>query len=198
MLVPSQFAPRAVAIGASAGAIEALSQILPALPGDYPLPVFVVVHVPANGRSLLSELFASRCHVAVREAEDKMPIAPACVYFAPPDYHMLIENERELSLSIDPPVRFSRPSIDLMFESVADVFGSGALGIVLSGSNDDGARGLQAVARAGGVTVVQSAESARSEVMPLAARERAPRSPQLAPNAIAELLVALGGRRWSR
>ncbi|MBN8849606.1 MAG: chemotaxis protein CheB, partial [Sphingomonas sp.] len=140
----------AVAIGASAGAVEALSAILPRLPADYPLPVLVVVHVPADRRSVLATLFQSKCRIAVREAEDKEPVVPGTVYFAPPDYHLQVEADRTLSLSADDPVLYSRPSIDVLFESAADAYGAALAGVVLTGANQDGARGLAAVAEAGG------------------------------------------------
>src|SRR5687767_5794224 len=95
---------RAVAIGASAGAVEALGQILPALPRDFPWPVLIVVHLPANGKSLLAELFQERCALRVLEAEDKLPVEPGTIYFCPPDYRLLVERTRELSLSIDGPM----------------------------------------------------------------------------------------------
>lgn len=188
---PLQFAPRAVALGASAGAVEALLQILPELPQHFPLPLFIVVHVPATAPSLLCQLFAQRCRIRVCEVEDKMPIEAGTAYFAPPDYHLLIENERELALSIDPPIRFSRPSIDLMFESVAAVYGAHALGVVLSGANEDGAHGLAALAAKGARTIVQEPASARSPTMPTSALARVPSSVQLAPSAIAALLCEL-------
>jgi two-component system chemotaxis response regulator CheB len=113
----------AVVIGASAGALEALSVILPALPAGYGLPVFVVVHLPPDTRSILADLFQAKCHIPVREAEDKEPIRGGTIYFAPPNYHLLIEADRNVSLSSDEPVLFSRPSIDVLFESAADAYG---------------------------------------------------------------------------
>lgn len=159
----------AVAIGASAGAIQALLRMLPALPADFALPILVVIHVPPGRRSELAGLFAGKCRVAVREAEDKEPIVPGTVYFAPPDYHMLVEEGGTLSLSTDEPVFFSRPSIDVLFESAADAYGAGLLGIVLTGANEDGARGLKAIAEAGGQVLVQDPASAYARTMPDAA-----------------------------
>ena len=97
----------------------------------------------------------ARCAIRVREAEDKEPIEPGVVYFAPPDYHLLVEQDKRLSLSDDEPVLFSRPSIDVLFESAADAYGGGLIGVVLTGANSDGAKGLKAVVQAGGVAVVQ-------------------------------------------
>jgi two-component system chemotaxis response regulator CheB len=178
----------AVAIGASAGAVEALGRILPALPARFPWPIFVVVHVPARVPSMLVPLFRPRCALRVSEVEDKCPIEPGNVYFCPPDYHLLIESPRALALSIDEPVKFSRPSIDVLFESVADVYGAAALGVVLSGANDDGACGLAAILRAGGRGFVQDPATAVARPMPDAALRAAPAAAVLAPAAIAEAL----------
>jgi two-component system chemotaxis response regulator CheB len=164
----------AVVIGASAGALEALSVILPSLPADYRLPVLVVVHVPPDKKSILAELFQAKCKVKVREAEDKEPICDGTVYFAPPDYHLLVETDQSLSLSNDEPVLYSRPSLDVLFESAADAYGPSLIAIVLTGANQDGAKGLRAVAEAGGITIVQSPEGAYAAAMPEAAIAECP------------------------
>ncbi len=159
----------AIVIGASAGALEALSAILPTLPANFPLPILVVVHVPPEKDSLLASLMQSKCAVNVCEADDKMDILPGNVYFAPPDYHMLVEQDHRISLCSDEPVFYSRPSIDVLFESASDVYGENLLGIVLTGANSDGAFGLQAIAREGGRTIVQLPEEAQAPAMPQAA-----------------------------
>lgn len=159
----------AVVIGASVGAIEALSVLLPALPADYTLPVLVVVHVPPERKSALAGLFAERCQIAVKEAEDKEPISAGTVYFAPPDYHLLVESDFTLSLSSDEPVLYSRPAIDVLFESAADAYGSNLTGVVLTGGSSDGAAGLRAICEGGGTALVQDPESAEGEIMPRAA-----------------------------
>jgi len=164
----------AVVIGASAGALEALSIILPALPADYKLPLMVVVHVPPDKKSILAELFQDKCAIQVQEAEDKEPISGGTAYFAPPDYHLLVETNRSLSLSDDEPVFFSRPSIDVLFESAADAYGAGLIAIVLTGANRDGARGLKAVAEAGGTAIVQNPQGAYARAMPEAAIAECP------------------------
>src|ERR1019366_8592460 len=120
----------AVVVGASAGAIQALSRVLPALPADYPIPVLVVVHIPADGSDLLAPLFQAKCRVVVKEAEDKEPILPGFVYFGPSDYHLLVEADRTVSLSVDEPVLYSRPSIDVLFESAADAYSAGLVGVI--------------------------------------------------------------------
>lgn len=163
----------AVVIGASAGGVEALNHLLPVLPKTFGPPVLVVVHVRQGQPSLLPDLFSSRCELAIEEPFDKDMIVPGTVYFAPPGYHMLVEAEGgaapSIALSIDPPVRFSRPSVDVLFESAAHAYGERLLGIVLSGANDDGARGARVICDAGGTCWAQDPETATAPAMPLAA-----------------------------
>jgi two-component system, chemotaxis family, protein-glutamate methylesterase/glutaminase len=184
----SRVRPQAVAIGASAGALEALTAILPALPGDFPLPLMIVVHTPPDKPSVMPELLQARCRIQVREAEDKEPIAGGTAYFAPPDYHLLIEADKFLSLSSDEPVLWSRPSIDVLFESAADAYGPALIAIVLSGTNHDGAAGLKAVAEAGGIAIVQSSHGAFAAAMPEAAKAMCPGARVLALPEIAQYL----------
>lgn len=181
--------PRAVVIGASAGAIQALSEILPALPADYPSPILVVVHVPADRSNILAPLFQPKCRMTVREAEDKEPALPGTIYFAPPDYHLLVEQEGTLSLSTEEPVLHSRPSIDVLFESAADAFGDAVVGIVLTGANADGADGLKAIAAAGGVALVENPSTAFADAMPLAAIQACPSARVLPLGGIASYLT---------
>ncbi len=182
----------AVVIGASAGALDALSIILPALPGGFRLPVIVVVHVPPDKRSMLVELFQAKCRIPVREAEDKEPIDRGTLYFAPPDYHLLVETDKSLSVSSDEPVLFSRPSIDVMFESATDAYGSALIAIILTGANQDGAKGLKAVAEAGGVALVQNPDGAFASAMPEAAIEMCPGARVMSLDAIAAYLQEVG------
>ena len=162
----------AIVIGTSAGGVEALSVVLPALPAAYQGAVFVVLHLPRERPSLLVDLFAPRCKLPVREADDKEPVANGTIYFAPPDYHMMIDRGPQLALSVDEPVNFSRPSIDVLFESAAEVYGSRLLGVILTGASQDGASGLEAVHRAGGVTCVQDPSTAQAPLMAEAAIRR--------------------------
>jgi two-component system chemotaxis response regulator CheB len=164
----------AVVIGASAGAVDALSAILPTLPQDYPVPLIVVVHVPPDKKSIMVDLFRRKCQLAVREAEDKVPIERATAYFAPPDYHVLVKLDRRLSLSSEEPVHHSRPSIDVLFETAAEAYGQGLIGIVLTGANADGAAGLRAIHAAGGTAIVQRPELAHTPYMPQAALNACP------------------------
>ncbi|HWU94556.1 MAG TPA: chemotaxis protein CheB [Sphingomonas sp.] len=181
--------PRAVVIGASAGAIQALSLILPELPADFPLPVLVVVHVPADRDNILAPLFAARCRMAVREAEDKEPALAGTIYFAPPDYHLLVETDGSLSLSSDEPVLYSRPSIDVLFESAADAFGAALAGVILTGASTDGAAGLKTICDAGGLALIEEPETAYADTMPLAAIAACPTARVLTLDAIAEYLT---------
>jgi two-component system chemotaxis response regulator CheB len=187
-------APEAIVIGASAGAFEALSSLLPGLAADYPLPILIVVHLPPYKSSLLTQLFRTRCAIQVREAEDKEPIKPGVAYFAPPDYHLLVEDDRCLSLSGDEPVLFSRPSIDVLFESAADAYRGGLIGLVLTGANSDGAQGLKAVVEAGGAAIVQSPDSAYATAMPEAALRACPEARILPLDEIALYLREVGAR----
>jgi len=182
----------AVAIGASAGAVQALTQILPALPEDYALAVMIVVHVPSDRSNMLVPHFQAKCRIQVREAEDKEPICRGCIYFAPPDYHLLVEADRTFSLSVDEPVHHSRPSIDVLFESAADAFGAALNGVVLTGANQDGAAGLKAIVDAGGQALVENPDDAFAPAMPRAALEACDRARSMSLEAIASYLVNLG------
>lgn len=186
--------PEAVVIGGSAGGIEALNVLLPMLPAAFRPALIVVLHLRPDTPSLLPRLFSLRCALPVCEAEDKMPVRHGHLYLAPPDYHLLVERDsphggiyvgshvgnhgREraegvhFALSVDPPERFSRPSIDVLFESAAHAWREALLGILLSGANDDGARGLETIRHCGGRTWVQAPDTASAETMPAEAIAR--------------------------
>ena len=183
---------RLVVMGASAGAIEALTALLPHLPEAYPAPVVIVVHVPPDRESQLASLFQAKCQMRVVEAEDQEPLVGGTIYFAPPDYHLLVESPTRLALSNDEPVQFSRPSIDVLFESAADVFGRDVTGIVLTGANSDGAAGLHAIVAAGGSAIVVRPDQAYSAAMPQAAIDANPGCRVLALGEILDLLTELG------
>jgi len=158
-----------VAIGASAGGVDALLTLLDDLPARWRLPVVVVLHLPEGHESRLPALFADRTRVSVHEARDKLPIEPATLYFAPAGYHLSVERERCFSLSCEPPVLFSRPSIDVLMVSAADAYGPALAGLLLTGANEDGAEGMRQIGRAGGLTAVQAPDTAASPCMPRAA-----------------------------
>jgi two-component system chemotaxis response regulator CheB len=181
----------AVVMGASAGGVDALCELLPSLPPGLCVPVLIVLHLPRDQPSLLAEIFASRCRRPVREPSDKEPIEPGVVYVAPPDYHMLVDVGPQVSLSADDLVHYSRPSIDVLFESAADFYGERLLGIILTGANEDGANGLAAVHRAGGITVVQQPEGALAPYMLVSALKRVPADKVLSLADIGTLLHGL-------
>ncbi|QGG93238.1 chemotaxis protein CheB (plasmid) [Agrobacterium sp. MA01] len=172
----SDQAKGAVIIGASAGALEALTVILASLPPRYPFPIFVIVHLPPKKRSVLAEIFGRKCQLRSIEAEDKEPVEAGVIYFAPPDYHLLLEGRGQISLSNEEEVLFSRPSIDVAFESAADAWGDKLTAIVLTGANNDGAHGLAAVVRAGGKAIVQEPSGAYAQAMPEAAIRACPQA----------------------
>jgi two-component system, chemotaxis family, protein-glutamate methylesterase/glutaminase len=182
-----------IVIGTSAGGVEALAVLLPALRPATDVSVFIVLHLPRDRPSLLVEIFQPKCAMRVLEAQDKEPVEPGTIYFAPPDYHLLVDRGPQLMLSADDPVNFSRPSIDVLFESAADVFGERLLGIILTGANDDGARGLETVRRAGGWTIVQQPETAQASLMTEAALKRGPVDGVLSLAQIARVLGTLNG-----
>lgn len=179
----------AVVVGGSSGAIDALVRMLPTLPATLCAAVLVVLHLPRDRPSLLADIFRQRCALSLREAQDKDPISPGTLYFAPPDYHLLVEAGPSIALSVDAPVHYSRPSIDVLFESAADQYGARLVGILLSGANEDGADGLKAIGAAGGLVVVQDPVTAPMPTMPQAALDRACAHHVLPPSGIAALLA---------
>jgi two-component system, chemotaxis family, protein-glutamate methylesterase/glutaminase len=158
-----------VAIGASAGGVEALHVLVEALPVDFLAAVLIVQHMDPRHRSMLAGLLARRCRLRVKQATNGEPVRPGTVYIAQPDAHLLVREGR-LVLTDTKLVHFSRPSIDLLFESVADSYGDRAISVILSGSGVDGADGTRAVKAKGGTTIVQSPASAAHGGMPRAAR----------------------------
>ncbi|MBY8928765.1 chemotaxis protein CheB [Pseudomonas sp. Wu6] len=159
----------AIVVGASAGGVEALLSIFGGLPDTFGLPIIAVLHLPDERRSQLAEVFARRLRIPVKEARDKESIEAGTLYFAGPGYHLSVEQDRSLSLSQEDRVHHSRPAIDFLFTSAADAYAKSLLAILLTGANQDGARGLAYVKQSGGTTVVQDPVEARIAVMPLAA-----------------------------
>ena len=159
----------AIVIGASAGGVTALQALLRRLPAGLPQPVCVVQHLPRDRPSGLAELFNAHCALSVREAEDKMPLLPGQVLLAPPDYHLLVEDRHAVALSMDLPVLFSRPAIDVLFESASEVFGPRLLAILLTGASSDGSEGLASVRARGGIAWIQDPDDADSPLMPASA-----------------------------
>jgi two-component system chemotaxis response regulator CheB len=162
---------QAVVIGVSAGGMQALNTILPELPGGFPLSVIIVQHTHPTSDDFLVRYLDEKCCVKVKEADEKEKILPGVVYLAPSNYHLLVENEKIFSLSTESPVNFARPSIDVLFETAADAYGEKVVGVILTGANHDGSRGLLQIKKAGGLTVVQDPETADAKAMPQAAIE---------------------------
>ena len=159
----------AVVIGVSTGGLQALQMLLGNLPADFPLPILIVQHIGPGVGDGFARLLDERCALRVKEAEEQETVRPGTAYLAPANYHLLVEQDRALALSIDPPVSYARPSVDVLFESAAEVFGAGLIGIVLTGANFDGSRGLKKIKQLGGLAIVQDPDDAESRPMPAAA-----------------------------
>jgi two-component system chemotaxis response regulator CheB len=188
----------ALVVGASAGGIEALMTLLPALPANARISVLVVLHLPRGQPSALVEIFTPKCALPVREADDKEPLEVGTVYFAPPDYHLLVDRDADgsaiVALSSDEAVNYSRPAIDVLFESAADHFENRLGCILLTGANSDGAAGVAAVRAAGGVTIAQDPGTALATAMPKSAIDRGVVDHVLTLEQIRELLTGLRTR----
>ncbi len=157
---------KVVAVGGSAGSLDIILKIISTADVTNNVSYIIIIHRRNDADSVLADLFSLRTKLIVKEVEDKDSILPGHIYIAPPDYHLLIEDHNTFSLDSSEKIYFSRPSIDVTFESVADVFGAAAVGILLSGANADGAAGLTRIHKAGGFTIVQDPESAEVDYMP--------------------------------
>ncbi len=162
-----------VVIGTSWGGLHALRRVLGGLPAKFDVPVVVVQHRHRDSDHLLVSLLQDHTSLEVHEIEDKTELEPGGVYVAPAEYHVLVE-VGHLALSTEEPVRYSRPSIDVTFESAADAYGARTIGVIMTGANDDGARGLKRIAARGGAAIVQDPATAESAVMPAAALKAVP------------------------
>lgn len=182
-----------IVVGASLGGMRALISILAELPSDFPFPVSVVLHRGKESSGGLIQLLETKLKLRVVEVADKEPIRPATVYIAPPDYHLLVDSE-DFNLTVEPPVNHARPSIDVLFESAADVFGHKTLAVVLTGASRDGAQGAAAVAARGGVVIVQEPSTAESPIMPAAAIAAVPSARIETLQGISTLLMNLTSR----
>ncbi|MYW64659.1 chemotaxis protein CheB [Streptomyces sp. SID8379] len=158
-----------IAIAASAGGISALTSLLAGLGADFPVPVLIVQHLDPRHRTVLADILDRRTELAVKLAAQDEPIHPGTVYIAPPDHHLLVERGHTLSLSRSPLVHFLRPAADLLFDSVADAYGPCAVAVVLSGTGNDGAKGVVAVKSGGGTVIAQDPQTAEFRGMPEAA-----------------------------
>jgi len=154
-----------VVVGTSTGGLHALTRLLARLPAAYPLPIVIVQHRSKDSDERLTALLQVATRLPLCEAEDKEPLRGPGVYLGPPDYHLLVE-PGSLALSTEEPVAYSRPSIDVLFESASYAFGSSVIGVLLTGANQDGTRGLSRIKERGGYVIVQDPASAESDYMP--------------------------------
>ncbi len=159
----------AIVVGSSAGGINALTTILATLPREFPLPIVIVQHLHPNSESYLAQILGTKCELDVKQADEKETIANGVVYIAPPNYHLLIEEDRSFSLSVEAPVNFSRPAVDVLFETAVYAYRNKLIGIVLTGANNDGSQGLKKIKQMGGHAIVQDPTTAEAEVMPKSA-----------------------------
>ena len=179
-----------VVIGASLGGLASLRGVLSALPGGFHLPVVIVQHRSPDADDTLQFLLQRDCALLVREAHDKEAIMPGKVYLAPGGYHLLIEADHFV-LSTDDPVHHAQPSIDVLFESAAESFGPRAIGVVLTGTGEDGAQGLAKIERHGGVALIESPQTAFAAGMPDAAVAATLHATELKQEEIGPMLVKL-------
>jgi two-component system chemotaxis response regulator CheB len=184
-----------VVIGSSLGGLDAVSTLLAALPAGFPLPIVIAQHraaaPPADGD--LSAIWQRSTSLSVSEAEDKSPVEPGHVYVAPADYHLLVESPGLLALSTEGPVLWARPSIDVLFESAAEAYGDGVIGVILTGASADGSLGMRAIRARGGCALVQDPSMAECKVMPRAALEAASVNHVLGLHELGRVLGALAG-----
>jgi two-component system chemotaxis response regulator CheB len=181
---------RAIVVGGSAGGSAALQAMLAPLPADFPLPILVVNHLHVTDDGRFAERLGKILRLAVREACDKQPVVPPGVYVAPANYHMLVERDETLALSIDPKVNWARPSLDVTFESAARVWRERLICVVLSGANSDGAAGARLIRELGGTVIAQDPGTAEYPVMPMATLEQVDAALVLSPEKIGKWLLA--------
>jgi two-component system chemotaxis response regulator CheB len=157
---------KAIAIGISTGGVGTLKALLGALPKDFPLPILIVQHLSPDSGDQMALFLDDLCAIHVKEADEQERPVGGTVYLAPANYHLMVEPDGRLGLSMDPPVNFSRPSVDVLFETAADAFGAGLIGVVLTGAGNDGSLGLKRIKDKGGVAVVQDPGDAAADSMP--------------------------------
>jgi len=159
----------AIVIGVSSGGMMALKFIFSALPSDFHIPIIVVQHVSTHSDNEWIKLLNDKSNLIIKEADEKEKIETGKVYIAPSNYHLMIEKDKTFSLTIDERVNFARPAIDVLFESAAEVYKNKLIGIVLTGSNNDGTKGIKRIKELGGLAIIQDPETAESRNMPASA-----------------------------
>ena len=161
--------PKAIVIGSSAGGLQALKTIFSLLESDFSIPIIVVQHISPHSDNYITTYLNRICNIKVKEANEKELIEDGTIYFAPPNFHLLIEDNFTFSLSTEERVNFARPSIDVLFETAAFAYGKNLAGIILTGANNDGAAGLNTIKKYGGLTIVQDPKTAEVDTMPSSA-----------------------------
>ncbi len=184
-----------VVIGTSAGGLHVIKTLLCPLPGEFSLPIVIVQHLAPASDSAWAGLLNNNCSINVKEAEEKEMAIPGNAYLAPANYHLLVEKDRSFTLTVDEHVNYARPSIDVLFETAADACRDHLIGIVMTGANTDGARGLRCIREKGGLTIVQDPETAEVRAMPEMAIQLAAPAFVLAPDAIRDLLLGVHRRQ---
>jgi len=182
---------KAIVIGASAGGFTALRTLLPMLPADFSIPILIVQHLSPSSDSYMPVFLNKISDIRVKEADEKEQIIPGTAYMAPPNYHLLVEEDKSLSLSNESKVNYSRPSIDILFETASFAYDKELIGIVLTGANNDGAQGLLQIKKAGGYCICQLPDEAETEAMPIAAIELAKPQKILSIENIGNLLLEI-------
>jgi two-component system chemotaxis response regulator CheB len=183
----------AMVIGASVGGMEALNKLLSLIPRKLKVPTFIVLHIHKDSDcKFLAEHLQKNCCMQVKEASEYEQINSGCIYIAPPNYHLMVESNKVLSLSVDPKVNFSRPSVDVLFESASDAYLSKLIGVVLTGANNDGAQGMLHIWKNGGKCVVQNTQEAYCSEMPMAVLKKVPEAQELTLDEIAKFLSEAG------
>ena len=189
---------KAVVIGTSAGGMEALGLILEKLPSNFPVPILIVQHLSPDSDGYMARRFNELYGLKIKEADEKEKPLPGTVYIAPANYHLLVEIDQHLSLTVGEKVNYARPSVDVLFESAADTYGSGLIGIILTGANSDGSNGLKVIKENGGLAIVQNPYRAVAQAMPKAAIKMADVDYVLEVSEIGEKLIELVGCRNGR
>lgn len=183
---------QAVVMGASSGGLHALKKLLPAIPDDFPCPILIVQHISPVSENYLTVILDKISSIHVKEADEKEIVLPGTAYVAPPDYHMLVEADKTLSFSVEDKVNYSRPSIDVLFQTAADAYRQQLVGILLTGANADGSEGMAYIKKKGGFTIVQDPTEAESPFMPKAAIQNHPPDLVLSLEGIMEQLLKPG------
>ena len=183
--------PRLMVIGGSAGSLDVLIPLLPSVRHDLSFPIIIVLHRKNNAESPLTSLIAAKTGLRVKEAEDKDDILPGWIYLAPADYHLLIERDHTIALDVSEKVNYSRPCIDITFQTAAEAYGPALVCLLLSGASADGAEGLEFVAQNGGITAVQDPASAEVSYMPQKAIDKSRPSFILGVNEIAGFINSI-------